>query len=191
MNEKMTQTEWNALRYPIELQQLSKEEGDGWMAWIPALGRGLFMVDANTPAEAIEELEQLRKSLYDTVIRSGQPVPLPSDITDEPQASGKWLQRASRRLHAELRAAAEKDGVSFNTYCESAMLRGHMMLSAADAMDNLASGICEDFQFSVAREARIARYTFSGLEVESQRRADDMSDYQQFEIGEFDGAKAA
>ncbi len=163
--KKITREEWDALRYPIELQELSAEEGGGWMAWIPLLGRGLFMVDSETAAEAIAELEELRRANYDLIVKSGRPIPHPDDVTDEPQASGKWLQRASRRLHAEMRIAAERDGVSFNTYCESAMLRGHVQVAAEQAMNNLAEGICEDFNMRIGLEARRARYAFDGVTV--------------------------
>jgi hypothetical protein len=138
---KMTKTEWDALRYPVQLQELSEEEGGGWIAWIPLLGKGMFMMDADTAAEAIEQLEEHRKSCYDVVIKSGVPIPLP-DEDDEPVASGKWLQRTSRRLHAELKAAAAKDGVSFNTFCENALLRTLQLWSAEDAMGKLAEGVC-------------------------------------------------
>lgn len=160
---KMTKEQWDALRYRVELQELSDEEGGGWMAWIPVLGRGAFMVDADTAAEAIANLEQHRRDMFDMIVRSGRPIPLPDDVTDEPQASGKWLQRASKRLHAEMRAAAERDGVSFNTYCENAMLRGHIMQAAETAMDNLAESICQDFRMRVGIEARNARYEFQGV----------------------------
>ncbi|HRI45344.1 MAG TPA: hypothetical protein PLV39_14395 [Fimbriimonadaceae bacterium] len=190
MNQKnVTRAQWEALRYPIELQQLSTEEGGGWMAWIPLLGRGLFMVDAPSAAEAIERLEHLRLELYDLIIASGRPIPLPSDVTDEPQASGKWLQRASRRLHSEMRAAAERDGVSFNTYCENAMLRGHMTLAAETAMSNLAEGICEDFKMRVAVEAQKARYEFA--EVRGAEVTEDAAGYDMMKFRGWDEEEVA
>ncbi len=164
MNQiSISKAEWDALRYPVELQQLSHEEGGGWMAWIPLLGKGMFMVNADTAAEAIDRLEALRKDAYEMVTRSGQPIPMPEDVADVPMASGKWLQRASRRLHAEMRAAAAKDGVSFNTYCQNAMQRGHMMRTAESAFRKLAEGICDDFHTRVAGDARTIRAASGGL----------------------------
>ena len=134
---KMTKTEWDALRYPVQVQELSEEEGGGWIAWIPLLGKGMFMMDADTPQEAIAVLEEHRKSCYDVVINSGVPIPMP-DEDDGPVASGKWLQRTSRRLHAELKAAAAKDGVSFNTFCENALTRCLQQWYAENAMGVMA-----------------------------------------------------
>jgi hypothetical protein len=135
---KMTKTEWEALRYPVQLQELSEEEGGGWIAWIPLLGKAMFMMDADTPAEAIERLEEHRKSCYDVVINSSVPIPLP-DEGDEPAASGKWLQRTSRRLHAELKTAAAKDGVSFNTFCENALTRCVQQWKVDNAISGVAA----------------------------------------------------
>lgn len=149
----MTKTEWDALRYPVQLRKLSEEEGGGWIAWIPLLGKGMFMIDADTAAEAIDELEQHRRSLYKEVIESGIRIPLP-DEDDEPVASGKWLQRTSRRLHAELKTAAAKDGVSFNTFCENALTRCLQLWSAEDAMRLLAEGIFERYETSARQERR-------------------------------------
>ena len=159
MSTTMTKDEWENLRYPFQVQALSEEEGGGYIAWIPALGKGLFMVDADTAAEAIQELEEHRRSLYETVVESGQPIPLP-DSGSETSASGKWLQRCSRKLHAELKAAASMDGVSFNTFCENALQRALQQASAERAMVELAQHICTKFELCVRGEARRARYEF-------------------------------
>ncbi len=141
MMMKMTQEQWNELRYPVEVQQLADDEGGGWMAWIPLLGQGLFLAEGDTAAEALEELETLRRSLYRTVVDSGQPIRLPDDVTARPAASGKWLMRTSPRFHQSLKEEAEREGVSFNSYCEMLLLRGQMMGSAESAMLGLADKI--------------------------------------------------
>ncbi len=186
IQKKISKEEWSQLRYPVELQELSAEEGGGWMAWIPLLGRGLFMVDEDTPESALKALESLRLENYEKLIASGRPIPRPDDVTDEPQASGKWLQRASKRLHAEMRAAADREGVSFNSYCESAMLKGHMMQAAESAMSNLAEGICDDFRMRVGVEARKAKYVFQGVQgAEIPKGAEDLTtiDFIEQEVG--------
>lgn len=37
--------------------------------------------------------------------------------------SGKWLQRVPKKLHEELRNAAERDGVSLNMWCATALAK--------------------------------------------------------------------
>ena len=124
------QHEWNALRYPVTLHQLSKEEGGGWLATIPQLGQAAFTADGETAAEALEALETLRRELYNEVVASGQPIPLPdADFDEKPLPSGKWLLRTSPRFHAELQEAAAASGLSFNAYYNYILERGHAALS--------------------------------------------------------------
>lgn len=75
----ITRADWNALRYPTLVQRASDEEGGGFYAWIPLLGRGLFMADGETAAEALDNLEELRHENYDLVVASGRPIPLPEE----------------------------------------------------------------------------------------------------------------
>lgn len=145
MANTITRTEWKALRYPIQLSELSEEEGGGWIAHIPLLGKGLFMADGETPAEATENLESLRLEMYDTVIASGQPIPLPDD-DEGPKSSGRWLQRSSPSLHTELRKAAEREGVSFNAFCEELLTRGLMQQTAEESMNRLAQSVLDKVQ---------------------------------------------
>lgn len=160
----MTRDDWTKLRYPVQLQELSSEEGGGWVAHIPLLGRGLFMADGDTPTEALERLEALRLEMYDTVASSGALLPLPEEAED-PVASGKWLMRTARSLHARLRNRADVEGVSLNSLCESLLVQGLAQRHAEDAMATLAEGMLDDFRLQVAREARRARYSFQGLKT--------------------------
>lgn len=139
---QITRQDWEALRYPLSLRQLSEEEGGGWLAVIPMLGEGAFMADGETAAGAIAALEDLRRMLYDAVINSGQPIPLPTDATDEIRtASGKWMMRTTPRLHAELQEAAKRNGVSFNSYCSQCVARGHDLVSLDKEIKNILSAV--------------------------------------------------
>lgn len=145
MDKAISQEQWNALRYPVSLHQLSEEEGGGWLATIPLLGQAAFTADGETAAEALEELETLRRKLYEEVIASGQPIPLPHDTNDEKLLpSGKWLLRTSPRFHAELQEAATASGLSFNAYCNHVLERGHATLSmhraAQEVLRSVANG---------------------------------------------------
>ena len=130
MNEVISQQDWAALRYPISLRRLSEEEGGGWLATIPLLGQAAFAADGETAEQALQELESLRRELYEDVITSGQPIPMPQDVTAEKKLpSGKWIMRTSPHLHAEMQEAAKTSGLSFNAYCNHVLERGHATLS--------------------------------------------------------------
>ncbi len=82
----ISREEWAKLRYRFELQEQSEQEGGGWMAWIPLLGKGMFMLYGDTAAEAIINLEYHRIEMYDSivekVVKLGCTIPMPKDLTD-------------------------------------------------------------------------------------------------------------
>ena len=138
MMNALSRDEWDALRYPLTLRELSHEEGGGWLTTIPMLGEAGFAADGETPEEAVALLEQLRRDLYETVINSGQTIALPCDVTDEVKMpSGKWMMRTLPKFHAELQEAAKASGVSFNAYCNYCLQRGHAVNSVAEAVEDL------------------------------------------------------
>jgi predicted RNase H-like HicB family nuclease len=67
---KISKQDWDTLRYPISLRQLSDLEGGGWLAAIPMLGQAAFTADGETAEEALQELEALRRDLYEDVVSS-------------------------------------------------------------------------------------------------------------------------
>jgi hypothetical protein len=75
----MTRQEWHKLNYTMCIRRLSAEEGGGWIAWIPALGKGVAMHDGVSPNEAIHGLEIRRKLAYDDLMKSGVEIPLPEE----------------------------------------------------------------------------------------------------------------
>ena len=148
----LTREEWNDLRYDITLRELSEEEGGGWLAWIPLLGRGAFMVDAQTPEEAARDLEELRRSRYDMVIESGADIPLPESARETREMpSGKWSIRTSPQQHKRLQIAAEKAGMSLNAYCNALFER--------DATAETLQDLCE----------RIVRLELSTAELDARQ----------------------
>ncbi len=130
MSKTITKEVWNSLRYPVSLRQMPDDEGGYWLAGIPLLGEGLFIADGETPQEALDTLEDRRQRLYDNVVSSGHPIPLPSGSVEAIELpSGKWLQRTSPSFHAELREAARRNNVSLNEYCNQCLQRGHAVQS--------------------------------------------------------------
>ena len=141
IDRTLTPQQWEKLRYPINLRALSEEEGGGWFVTIPLLGEATCAADGETVEEALANLEELRRSLYEAVIASKHPIPLPSAVTEkEAKPTGKWAMRASSPLHAALQKGAAEAGVSFNTYCIECLTRG---LDAQAAKNAVVEGIAE------------------------------------------------
>ena len=159
VDRTLTQNQWEDLQYPISLRALTESEGGGWFATIPLLGEATCAADGETVEEALANLEEYRRSLYEVVIASKHPIPLPTAVTEkEVKPAGKWLMRASSELHAKLQKGSEEAGVSFNTYCVECLSRGHDANAAENAVvrgiDNLKNNLLREISGELRREIR-------------------------------------
>jgi antitoxin HicB len=67
----------------------------------------------DTPAEALEALEDVGTSWLEGVIENGQPVPAP---VEESEFSGRLVLRMPKSLHKKAARMAERDNVSLNQF---------------------------------------------------------------------------
>ena len=103
------------LRYPIMLRELAPEDGGGYVAAIPQLGIRTFVAVGETPAEALEVLDDLRRVLIPQLVAEGVELPEPRDERESiEQFSGNLVLRIPRSLHAKIAAAAKRNGCSIN-----------------------------------------------------------------------------
>ncbi len=174
LDSTLSRQEWEQLRYPINLRALTEEEGGGFFVTIPLLGEATCAADGDSVEEALDNLEELRRSLYEVVVASKHPIPLPSSVTEkETKPSGKWAMRASSELHAKLQRGAEEAGVSFNTYCIECLSRGH----DADASENAVRAGFAELKADLLREVGdgLRREVRDELRVEMQNVAEEFA----------------
>ncbi|NUQ36365.1 MAG: type II toxin-antitoxin system HicB family antitoxin [Caldilineales bacterium] len=110
--------EYLTLPYTIEIQRDDSADETGWVASVAELPGCL------TQADTFEELEEMvrdaMRGWIETALEDGQPVPIPRPIADY---SGKFVVRVPKSLHRQLAIAAQKDGVSLNTFVNAALGR--------------------------------------------------------------------
>jgi len=92
-------------------------EDDSWVAEVPDLPGAVAAAD--DPAEALGEIEDVIDAWIEAAIADGRSVPPPRPIEEE--YSGRFVVRVPRSLHRRLVQEAERDGVSLNAYCVSAL----------------------------------------------------------------------
>ena len=63
--------------YPIEVTEISADEGGGFSACIPQLGRNVFLADGETLAEALKNLEEIKKKWFEYYFEKGIRIPEP------------------------------------------------------------------------------------------------------------------
>ena len=96
-------------KYPVEVFWSDEDEGyiavtldlPGCSAW------------GETESGALEEIHHAVEAWLEAAKKAGNPIPVP---TVPGSASGKFLMRLPKRLHADLTRAAKREGVSLNQY---------------------------------------------------------------------------
>jgi antitoxin HicB len=89
------------------MRPLSEDEGGGWMITFPDLPG--CMSDGETPEEAMVNGRDAVAAWIEAVRASGRKIPSPGE-----PASGKFIARVPRSIHARLAARAKQEGVSMN-----------------------------------------------------------------------------
>lgn len=96
------------IKYPFEVRQLSDEEGGGYLISFPDLP-GCYS-GGDTIEEAIKNGVDAMNSWIDTAKEFNDSIPEPGSS----QASGRFVQRIPKSLHARLAVRAKQEGVSMN-----------------------------------------------------------------------------
>ncbi|MFP4527450.1 MAG: toxin-antitoxin system HicB family antitoxin [Candidatus Kapaibacterium sp.] len=108
------------LDYDINIHKFSEEEGGGYEASIPQLGRHSFLGVGDTIEEAIDDLNDMKEFLFEKILSEGKEIPDPTpkeeELEDFDKYSGKFMVRVPKELHQILSESARDNGVSLNSY---------------------------------------------------------------------------
>ena len=95
--------------YPFEVRPLSAEEGGGYLISFPDFAECIS--DGETVEEAIENGRDALKATIAALKSKKLPVPVPNSGG---VASGKFVARVPKTVHAQLATRARAEGVSLN-----------------------------------------------------------------------------
>ena len=101
------------LPYRIEVVPISPEEGGGYMATLPEVGRMAITGDGETPEEAFRDLETQKSERFADYLKKG--IPIPEPVPGE-EYSGRLMLRMPKSLHRDLAAQARENAVSLNQF---------------------------------------------------------------------------
>lgn len=125
------------LPYKIEVNPIPEQEGGGFMAIMPEIGKFAMIGDGDTPEEAISKLKDAQKEQFQEWIDEQINIPEPAD---DQNFSGRFIVRVPKSLHRELVSEAKREGASLNqlvTY----------LLSSANERIQLQENINQNFQY--------------------------------------------
>ncbi len=162
-----------SLNYPIEIVKIPSDEGGGFMATIPQLGRNVFVGDGDTVEEALKTLEFVKEEWFKTYLERGHDIPLPEEV-EEKDYSGKFITRVSPALHRQLAKAARKSNQSLNQYLVQ-------ILSSASSVEDVKSHIDEQLSHLCDRiEASYNAMSSLVYRVAKNTQTEDKPDYSQY-----------
>lgn len=110
-----------SLPYAIEIRRIPEDEGGGYMAGLPEIGRYALCADGDTVEEAVCELERLKEERFREYLEQGVAIPEPEA---EDEYSGRFVLRVPKYLHRELVLQARRNGSSLNQYAVSLLSAG-------------------------------------------------------------------
>ena len=101
------------LDYEITIRRIPDDMGGGYQAFIKDLGEDTCVSDGDTPEEAVSNLMELKKWLFETWLKDGQTIPEPRKRSN---LTGRFSVRVPVRLHETLVEQARENNVSLNEY---------------------------------------------------------------------------
>ena len=106
-------------KYPFEIRPLTEKEGGGFLISYPDFN--VCISDGATIEEAIANGREALVETIATLEEAGFPIPAPNSGGI---ASGKFVARVPKSLHAQMTARAKAEGVSFNSLVISFLAAG-------------------------------------------------------------------
>ena len=134
------------LDYPIEIRKIKENEGGGYSASIPLLGKYAFIGDGETIEEAIENLNIIKETLFKKYLKEGIPIPEPQE-EEEKTYSGKFLLRVPVELHRFLAIEAKRNGTTLNQYLLYLLTRKSFLKSIHDDLEDVKEEIKSAFSW--------------------------------------------
>lgn len=135
------------LNYTVEINKLSDEDGGGYHACIPQLGKFAFQSDGDTVDGALKNLEIIKEEWFSDYLKKSIAIPEPVEES-EISFSGKFLVRVPKELHGLIAKKAKESEISLNQYVQyliSSAITGDICEKKLDKVCNQFQKILDDY----------------------------------------------
>ena len=102
------------LPYIIEVVPLTDSEGGGYIARLPEIGRLAITGEGESPEEAFNDLNNIKRERFIKYLEKGVEIPEPEKESED--YSGRFLLRLPKILHRQIALDAKKNKTSLNQY---------------------------------------------------------------------------
>jgi len=158
------------LRYKVEITPIPEEDGGGYDASIPQLGRMAFRGYGKTVDEALAHLKVVKRDLFERYLKKGVEIPEPA--IEEEKYSGRILLRIPFYLHKELAQLAKKENISLNQLLNHLIERGlaslkyqNQIVDVSKKIQNISQWDKPKFEFAQFDIAKIPHHLFLSEEL--------------------------
>ena len=138
MNKNKNVEYYLSLPYVTEILAIPEEEGGGFEATVPLLGRWSAVGDGETRAEAVDNLYKSLPDLLQRLIDAGTAIPEPKNDAEE-LPSGILSLRIARSLHQQVMVEAKREGLSINAYISNVLGQATASKSSVAFVQDIAS----------------------------------------------------
>lgn len=138
------------LNYAVEIRKLTEDQGGGYNASIPQLGRYTFQADGESVEEVLNNLEIIKEELFELFLSRGTKIPEPIVESNE-EYSGKFLMRVPKNLHRMLSLSAKQNGTSLNQYVQFLLTSA----TISENYENILNNYCEKFDNLLANYKKV------------------------------------
>jgi predicted RNase H-like HicB family nuclease len=112
----------NKYGYSLIVNQLSEDDGGGWLVEVPELPG--CMTDGETLEEALSSIDNAIDSWINTAKEKGRVIPKPRLRKNEDEYSGKLMIRIPKKLHKDLSNKSDEEGISLNQLISFYLTKG-------------------------------------------------------------------
>ncbi len=123
--------------YQVNILALSEEDGGGYVAVVPDLPG--CMADGETPAEALEAVQESIALWIEVQSEDGEEIPEPKNYKTNPEYSGRIGLRIPRWMHARVAQAAQIEGCSMNQFIQDSVSYALGMLDGKNSKTSNAA----------------------------------------------------
>lgn len=136
--------------YKIEVSKVAKEEGGGYIAYLPELD---CYGDGDSLEEAIHDAYSVAEDLINLAIEDGKSIPKPQLFIGSDEFSGKLSLRVPKTLHKMLNQKSKQEGCSINQ-----LIISYISFGLGESFGKISSTMnitkkFEDITMMLAREA--------------------------------------
>ena len=119
------------INYPSEIHYISGDEGEEgyYIAFLPDFGFSACGAAGDTPEEALNNLNEVKKFVIETYLEDGDQLPSPSPNPTEIKELQQMPIRIPKRLHDKLKRLSKQNAQSLNSYVNSIFIE-HLALTA-------------------------------------------------------------